>query len=92
MQCSAVVLENVITAIRVRIRFNETLGSELGRSVDGMCKLALEQLEEDGHPGWSVLDWEACYFNNLFFGYPDNILINNKVAQVSLAIGLGPSA
>ena len=77
--CGAVALENVVTTSRVRIRFNETLGSELGGIVNGMCKLALEQLEEEGHPGWCVLEWEACSLRTYL------------LAQVSVAIGLGPS-
>ena len=64
----------------VRIRFNERLGGELGGIVDGLCKFAKEQLEEEGHPGWCVLEWEACSLRTYL------------LAQVSYATGLGPSS
>lgn len=41
------------------ITMNARLGSDLCGVVDACCKLALEQLQEDGHPGWSVLEWEV---------------------------------
>ena len=57
------VLEHVLTmsGVMVRITFSDKLSSELHIMVSDMCELALEQWEEDGHPGWSVLGWEASY-------------------------------
>ena len=56
------VLEHVLTEIGavVRITYNGMLGSELHGMVDECRKIALEQMQGDGHLGWSVLEWEAA--------------------------------
>lgn len=43
----------------VRITFNARLGSEQHGMVDDCRKIARKHLQEDGHPGWSVLEWEV---------------------------------
>lgn len=42
----------------VKITCNAALGREHHGMVDTCRTKALEQLESDGHPGWSVLEWE----------------------------------